>query len=423
MGHGDAWQIWPGTPPDYWRRQIRAALSTRAVPSKLLYLSHRAAQNWVDLCGAFDLRLQAGQLLRRALPELVTEIATRAKTLSILSLGPGTGDDDALLLQELCTQQVIEKPIAYIAYDVSYPLLQATVARIRERFTGTGLHFEALVHLSVINADFDDLVQYRDTVLSGSTPRLILLLGGTLGNFTEDNLITAVADIMRPGDQLLLGVDCYHSELSDEQLQRRYSDLDIGRRFLAEPLIDFVVSNWRWGTKLEMELTANIETSVRPFRSSVPDAKTVIHKVTMQDQEYRLSLSHKYSIDKLRLYLQNRFVIEREWSTSQIRDDFKYSELTDYTLILLSRPMSEVPSQVRENRRALLKEVDDAWFRITREAAKELRPLYDRMKSEINICADDEVLRTAREKLAGNNLKRAPELALQGVAELMGVLE
>lgn len=134
------------------------------------------------------------------------EIAEALRARTLVELGSGSSEKTRYLIDALTGLHT------YIPVDVSQrALIQAGHALLAER---PGLQVDSLI------ADFTAALTLPDT----PRPRLIVLLGGTIGNLLPAEraaFLASVRSLLSPGDALLVGTDL----VKDEQvLVRAYDD-------------------------------------------------------------------------------------------------------------------------------------------------------------------------------------------------------
>ncbi|MFH8933499.1 L-histidine N(alpha)-methyltransferase [Streptomyces griseosporeus] len=143
---------------------------------------------------------------REILIDRADEIAAAADARTLVELGSGSSEKTRHLLDALTGLRT------YVPVDVSESALtQAGQALAAER---PGLAVHALI------ADFTGELTLPDT----PGPRLVAFLGGTIGNLLPDEraaFLTALRDLLAPGDTLLLGTDLVKDE---RVLVRAYDD-------------------------------------------------------------------------------------------------------------------------------------------------------------------------------------------------------
>ncbi|CAM2790915.1 L-histidine N(alpha)-methyltransferase [Prescottella defluvii] len=131
---------------------------------------------------------------RGLLEEHAREIAALAAPQVLVELGSGSSEKTRLLLDALGTRGSLEK---YVPQDVSESALRDATRRIAAEFPEIDVHG--------VVGDFTDSLHH----LPGGGHRMIAFLGGTLGNLVPDErraFLAGVADVLDPGEHLLLGV-------------------------------------------------------------------------------------------------------------------------------------------------------------------------------------------------------------------------
>ena len=129
------------------------------------------------------LRAQAGAIAE----------ATRADTL--VELGSGTSEKTRMLLDALHNQGTLRR---FIPFDVDAGVLQTAGAAILAEYPG--------IEVDAVCGDFEEHLPE----IPNSGTRLIAFLGSTIGNLTPGpraEFLASLAEVMSPGDSLLLGTD------------------------------------------------------------------------------------------------------------------------------------------------------------------------------------------------------------------------
>ncbi|MFC8867362.1 L-histidine N(alpha)-methyltransferase [Streptomyces sp. NPDC057148] len=146
---------------------------------------------------------------REILVDRAGEIATATGARTLVELGSGSSEKTRVLLDALTERTGL---CGYVPVDVSESALtQAGQALVAER---PDLRVHALI------ADFTSGLTLPET----PGPRLVAFLGGTIGNLLPEEraaFLTAVRDLLSPGDALLLGTDLVKDE---GVLVRAYDD-------------------------------------------------------------------------------------------------------------------------------------------------------------------------------------------------------
>ncbi len=132
-------------------------------------------------------------ILRQRAPQIVAATAPS----ELVELGSGASDKARLLLDAMSDAGTLRR---YIPLDVSRTVVEDAARQLTEDYPGL------LVHGVV--GDFERHLGHVPSRDEG--PRLVALLGGTIGNFapgTRRALLAKIATLLGPEDRLLLGTD------------------------------------------------------------------------------------------------------------------------------------------------------------------------------------------------------------------------
>jgi L-histidine N-alpha-methyltransferase len=122
-------------------------------------------------------------------------IAEITEATTVIELGSGTSDKTRTLLDAFVAHGTIER---FTPLDVSEATLLDAAAMLGERYPG--LSIEPVV------GDFN---RHHQRLPLGAPP-LVMLLGGTIGNFHVEErsaFLGALADVLDPGDWIAVGID------------------------------------------------------------------------------------------------------------------------------------------------------------------------------------------------------------------------
>ncbi len=131
------------------------------------------------------------------LRDRAAEVVDRTGAGELVELGSGTSEKARILLDAMAAARTLRR---YVPLDVSESVVEEAAAQLVEEYDGLQVHgvvgdFER--HLEGIPAP-------------DGQPRIVALLGGTIGNFppgTRRGILRALAQLLRPQDRLLLGTD------------------------------------------------------------------------------------------------------------------------------------------------------------------------------------------------------------------------
>ena len=115
----------------------------------------------------------------------------------LVELGAGASDKARLLLDAMTDGGTLQR---YVPLDVSETVVEAAARTLTEDYPGLQVHG--------VVGDFERHLEHVPG--AEGTPRLVALLGGTIGNFppgTRRNVLSKIATLLGPDDRLLLGTD------------------------------------------------------------------------------------------------------------------------------------------------------------------------------------------------------------------------
>ena len=132
---------------------------------------------------------------REILEREVHVIAERSGADTVVELGSGTSEKTRIVLDALAATGWLRR---YVPFDNSEATLRAAARELAEGYQGLAVHG--------VVGDFE---HHLGHIPDGGC-RLMMLLGGTIGNFSparRKDFLASVADTLAPGDTFLLGFD------------------------------------------------------------------------------------------------------------------------------------------------------------------------------------------------------------------------
>lgn len=128
------------------------------------------------------------------------EIVERARCRELVELGSGSASKTRALLDAMASQEV--DPFRYVPLDVSESALEGSAMRLLEEYPRLGIHGFV--------GDFEGPLERVFSNDNGGGGRLVIFLGGTLGNFTPGKrreFLGKLRNGLSEGDHLLVGMD------------------------------------------------------------------------------------------------------------------------------------------------------------------------------------------------------------------------
>lgn len=241
------------------------------------------------------LELAAGDLVGRVTPDAIVELGagscTKSRILIRAAKGAGT----------LGT---------FVPFDISETTIRRSASALVDEFTDVAVYCVA--------GEFDRHL--------GEIPRfgrqLIVFLGSTIGNFEPDQatrFLTAVRDLMEPGDGFLLGVDLVKPV---SELVAAYDDaagvtarfnLNLLARVNRELGADFDLAAWRhvalWNqeeSRIEMHLRSVTDQSVH-----IPAASLEVRFA--EGETLRTEICTKYTPERVEVMLRSSGMTPETW--------------------------------------------------------------------------------------------------------------
>jgi len=232
---------------------------------------------------------------------------TGAKTL--IELGSGSSEKTRLLLDALYARGTLGR---FVPLDVSASALAEATAALAAAYPG--------LHIHGVVADFTRHME----VLPAGDSRLVVFLGGTIGNLLPDEraeFLRSVRNVLQPGEWLLLGTDLVKDP---EVLVRAYDDAagvtaEFNRNVLhvinRELAADFDVAAFEhvalWDAEqewIEMRLRAS-----RAMRVRVPELDLEVSFEA--GEELRTEISAKFRRERVADELTAAGFAMRHWWT------------------------------------------------------------------------------------------------------------
>ena len=199
-----------GETRDVTTRELLAALKgTQSIPQDILYRAPDGAKLWQDLTSSWDSSLglvyrqfdDSGGACDKIFSMLEQQKLFSGKThqkLGVLALGCG----DAMREYSICNQLIKRdraRKIEVVLLDTARELVVAA----KDRFAGLP---PEKCNIQLAYCDFFDVVTMKALrkTYFGDIPVLALMIGNTLGNIDEKEMLASLSDILHPGDVLVV---------------------------------------------------------------------------------------------------------------------------------------------------------------------------------------------------------------------------
>jgi L-histidine Nalpha-methyltransferase len=147
---------------------------------------------------------------RAILEERAEELAALTGAVELVELGSGTAAKTRVLLDALYEAGTL---LRYVPVDVTESMVRACASELIEEYPGLQVH-------GVIG----DFERHLDQIPQPVGPRIVVFLGGTIGNFTPGSrrrFLRGIARLLNGEDYLLMGIDLVKDR---EVLEAAYDD-------------------------------------------------------------------------------------------------------------------------------------------------------------------------------------------------------
>jgi len=269
-------------------QEFMDALERHDLPEKFFYWFPLSIRAWINLCGdgAYRNYVRSHSVLQNHAAEIVSMLPS--EPIELISLGAGQGTKDFLIMEHLQKQG---KYLNYRPVDASQGLLEIACQSAKDKnFACRGLKAD-------LNND-SHLTEMQ--VILDEKPRLIMMLGNTLGAFDPLKFASKLNNIMRPQDFLILD-----GELFNQTDTLAGYDNPINRQFAFGPLSSVGLSEPNDG---RLHIQTDIDNRqaglyrIRKHFQASRDLKIMLAGETVQilsDTNIEMSWSYKYDRDAL----------------------------------------------------------------------------------------------------------------------------
>jgi L-histidine N-alpha-methyltransferase len=182
---------------DTTAQELRDALTRlpRTLPTRWLY-DDRGSELFTQITGVPE--YYQTETERQILADHSSTIAELTEATTVVELGSGTSDKTRTLLDAFTAHGLIQR---FVPLDISEQTVLDAAEMLRLRHPG--------IEIDPVVGDFTRHL-HRLAEIPSDGPRLVMFLGGTIGNFYVEErraFMGALADVLAPGDWVMMGVD------------------------------------------------------------------------------------------------------------------------------------------------------------------------------------------------------------------------
>lgn len=274
-------------------------LRSRVIPSRFSYWGKDETWGWLKVCQSerYNVFRKGFNFLKNELPDIISFIKTKEKKINFISMGIGNGLKDAIIINELSRNI----KVSYFPIDISLDMLDAGMINIAE----------SKMDITAFVSDFSDFLEMTKRIRDkNNAPLLISILGNTLGNFGQVEILNSIKRGMNKNDYLLMeitmrkesGSKIHGEDLTD--IIESYNNEDF-KDFAFTPLKksgfareDGIVEV-EYGPNQFYPKLSSIELWFRLLKDKVVNyaGNELVFK---KDERIKLYVSHKYTQDNIR---------------------------------------------------------------------------------------------------------------------------
>lgn len=295
----------------------KSVLSNRLLPMKYLYCTDDGCEFWLEICRKPEYAFYSSSIAQ--LEAVATDISgaikrvTGSTAVDWISLGSGNGEKDNRLLRELCQRLEGDGIIYYYPLDINAQMLVQAVRGAMPGVDRNRIKVKALI------GDLTRIHQLRPVYEDRANVNVFSVLGNTLGNSDENQILRAVQEAMLPGDLLLLEVNIRASGLEaflKDELNMRHDFVPL--QSLGVP---FDRGKMKYEQQQDLSVVPKTISTVARYSDATVAGRTV--------KNIGLSVIHHYDPDSILEYLS------RNLDVNVVFD----SRHEDVGLFLLQRPL------------------------------------------------------------------------------------
>lgn len=281
----------------------------KVIPNRLLYKTEPGCKKWLELCNSpdysfFQRSYKNLNKKSREICDAIVKVANRVD-FDLISLGVGDGRKDALLLGELAKRQDNGSYLYYYPMDINITMIERAAQNLSEldEFKNNNNRIKVKPFVGdFFGIDKMDLFyNYRES------PNIFSILGNTLGNNDESELIEILKNTITNGDFLIVEVNTNQEEQSIDQLEKNR----ISREHDLSPL-----SALGFPVNIDDVKYATIKRGESNKYSIVPNTLTSIGEYTFDKRKVKkfekpingkikLSIVHYYDFEEFKKVLTN----------------------------------------------------------------------------------------------------------------------
>jgi uncharacterized SAM-dependent methyltransferase len=202
-----------------------AIVNQKFPPTKYLYSTNEGCTRWLEACdlngNPYPYYSNAFTLLREKAEMVINHAISASSNVSaefdFISLGCGDGKKDKVILEAMSDQISDDQKIYYYPIDISDPMIVKAIRTVKDGEQGND--FRRKVLIKAIVGDFTALRPAIEFVYEERpNNNFFSILGNTIGNSSEQEIVEALSNAMFPGDFVLIEVNIDQDSIKKENI-------------------------------------------------------------------------------------------------------------------------------------------------------------------------------------------------------------
>lgn len=285
---------------EYSKELTRRLKSKEIVPMKYLYRTEQASNHWLSICKKESYRFYKNSLslLRAKSSDIVSAIigCIGENEVDLISLGSGNGEKDNILIREFIKRLKDDEYIYYYPVDISDTLIEEAL----KNSTGKGIN-KNRIKTKALLADFNQLSDLKRVYEERPAKNVFSVLGNTIGNSDEAELISSIADSMLAGDVVMIEINTGDVDVNDPML-REPDNLHHDFAPLASLGIPFDEKLLTYTRITSKSIIDGTESVLAIYAEALIDGDLV--------SDVKLSIVHHYKFDKFKKTIEEKMNVE-----------------------------------------------------------------------------------------------------------------
>ncbi len=285
----------------------KRVISKQVIPSKYLYYTDEGCQHWLDICHKPEYRFYSNSV--NQLVSKIGEILAVAKKntgineFDFISLGSGNGEKDNIILREMERHISEEEKTYFYPIDISDPMI---VEAIRNSM-GNSLNRKK-VDVKAIIGDITILEPLSRIYEERPNKNFFSILGNTIGNSDEKEMMESIRDAMFDGDLVLIEINVDQGESATSSFYK--DELNMTHDFvpLASLGVSFDKKKMKYENMTDSSSVVDETITTMAYYTQATIGGAIVKNI-------KLSAVHHYKLNKFITEIEKRIKVKTIFSS------------------------------------------------------------------------------------------------------------